>query len=185
MFYFVREADPVRWPVGDSCKDILEKRNEFAGIDGTYTLVNKTTGTKYQAFCDMTSDGGGWTLAAKFSNYDKDHWVNSADDWTSAEVYGDTTNLILAGMDSKGLAWSSISPSQLLLRDSMSHNSYCVTEAGSYLGKPLNLYFQDVVDGGFPGYGGSCSYHERLPTTCSYIGPSSSASYVRSLLLVL
>jgi hypothetical protein len=57
---------------GLSCLDILEQG--FSTGDGLY-WIDPTGADTYQVFCDMTRDGGGWTLTLVSSDDDQTTWT--------------------------------------------------------------------------------------------------------------
>ncbi len=64
-----------------SCKDLLAKAP--ASKDGAY-WINPDNSTPYQVWCDMTTDGGGWTLAMRFKNDTKLGYSSTL--WTDKNV---------------------------------------------------------------------------------------------------
>jgi len=78
-------ANGVQPPIYGSCKEILEKKED--SVSGTYTIKNNLK--KIPVYCDMVSDGGGWTfILGPGTEYAKNHsfWngVNPGDGKTTS-----------------------------------------------------------------------------------------------------
>jgi hypothetical protein len=65
---------------GDSCDDILAGAASTG--DGVYWIDPLGTGA-YRAYCDMTADGGGWTLLMS-ANGSSTYWGNNSSNWRAA-----------------------------------------------------------------------------------------------------
>ncbi|XP_067277159.1 intelectin-like [Pseudorasbora parva] len=65
-----------------SCKELREKHHVYD--DGLYYL-NSSRGVHYQAFCDMTTAGGGWTLVASVHENNMYGKCTVGDRWSSQQ----------------------------------------------------------------------------------------------------
>ncbi|MDP2310596.1 MAG: MopE-related protein, partial [Pseudomonadota bacterium] len=99
----------------ESCNAILVDGSSTG--DGSYVLEGES-GAVFSAWCDMTTDGGGWTLAGSIVN---DIYTTGAHNrmWSSYTAWSDATTFgsVAARQtaDYKGEAWSDIAGDDVLV----------------------------------------------------------------------
>ncbi|MFN3198297.1 MAG: fibrinogen-like YCDxxxxGGGW domain-containing protein [Bradymonadia bacterium] len=108
---------------GIDCLDLLNNGN--VDTDGVYWIDPDGNGgdVPFQAYCDMTSSGGGWTLVLNLDTSDGHvmWWHNNL--WTNGTLHN-SASPDLSG-DYKGLGWNEIPAQEFLL---------LVHEQGNYKG---------------------------------------------------
>lgn len=128
-----------------SCADLKDECP--TAPSGTYPIDPDGGGPQpaFQVWCDMTTSGGGWTLAAKLTNQDVKNWVNAKSSWTGSNFYGNTQDLS-ANQDAKSLAWGTVSANEIMLKDNMSHpNDHIVTISNCLGSQTLSQFFTTAL----------------------------------------
>jgi hypothetical protein len=139
-----------------SCKVLHQARPALG--DGTYPLAPGGGVTPFDAHCDMTTEGGGWTLVA--SVVDNSYFTGTAcsticdpnpattcdeTPFAANEVAGDVTTMLQA--DHKSAAYASVAFDEMLFADSNDqYVSYDVSGASVQDWYPAGL--QNYVAGG-------------------------------------
>jgi streptogramin lyase len=116
-----------------SCADIVTAGSQQnVGPDGTsgaYTLSDRS-GTPYQAWCNMATDGGGWTLGMKLDRNSTRFNYDSAD-WTVNSTYNSaSTNL--AASDAKFAAFANVPLDEVMVGMNTSLSSGATGALGDF-----------------------------------------------------
>ncbi|MCX6356143.1 MAG: fibrinogen-like YCDxxxxGGGW domain-containing protein [Candidatus Aureabacteria bacterium] len=86
-------------PIYASCKAI--KTANPTASDGVYTIDPDGSGgnAAFSAYCDMTSDGGGWTLILKTSAANTSELAYNTDYWATTATLGSTEPTVGVGSE--------------------------------------------------------------------------------------
>ena len=134
---------------GDDCDDVLNSRSTAPG-DGVY-WVDPTGADAYEAYCDMTSEDGGWTLLAVFTNNDSSNWNAYSTNWHTAGEFGSPTSPS-TNADAKSQAFDDMSIDEVLIMEYPSSVDL-VTKTGCIGDRPLIEIFQRNSESD-----GNCAY---------------------------
>ena len=87
---------------GVDCADIISVEPSLAGLDGVY-WIDPTGFSPFEAYCDMSSDGGGWTLLGSIYGGDGNNWNTKFGYWSDTNTLGSVS---IPFQDFKSPAWN-------------------------------------------------------------------------------
>jgi len=137
----------IRCLAAKSCKDILHHFPKSQ--NGVHTIFSKDGTSSYDVFCDMTLDGGGWTLAAVVANGDGNNWAFGDTDkdygdsnalWENSATLGKVDSMTsTTAKDFKSRAFNDLAANQLLV--SFKGKRYIQTDSSCLGGRSLKDLF--------------------------------------------
>ncbi|MEY3015377.1 MAG: hypothetical protein RIT45_4112 [Pseudomonadota bacterium] len=133
-------------PAGATCAEI--KKTAADALDGVYWIDpdGGDTANAFQAYCDMTSFGGGWTLVLNLDTNDgsQRHYFDNTF-WTGTGTAGAITAPL--GADYKGEAFTAVAAKELMIKahreGAQEGIAYYAFEA-AYTGKTLHWLMNNV-----------------------------------------
>jgi hypothetical protein len=123
--------DPASQPI--SCKEILDLGQSTG--NGTYTIYPFENATALGVYCDMESDGGGWTLV--FGG--KGSTTTYASTWAGWYSVGNTVNLSLKGVEGKSQAYDYVNFTSIMLETNTSSGARIVANVSQMYDGLINL----------------------------------------------
>ncbi|XP_065056396.1 uncharacterized protein LOC135684690 [Rhopilema esculentum] len=155
-----------------SCKEI--KKLMPVAKSGVYAIIRKDGGPSYNVYCDMTTDGGGWTLAANIANGDSNNWIfgdkdrdfgDSASLWENDMTLGTVDNATInRPQDFKSRAFLEVDSRELLI--TYKGKRYIQTDGNCLGGISLKRLF-NVLRFSCAGSSYNCYYGKCMGTGCN------------------
>lgn len=153
---------------GISCKDI--KTKDKGAKDGLYWIDPDGKGGslgKFQAWCDMTTAGGGWMLVMQIQTGHSTYFGYGSSHWTSATTTTTVPPVALSSVNAKYATFNTFKTTdgQILLRDKSTSN-YTSLEVPGMKGTTLLNRFQSL--------GGKKAYNLNQGAALKYLSGKAS-----------
>ena len=105
--------------------------------DGPYWIDPDGNGA-FEAYCDMTTDNGGWTLVAKIESGSNSQWSYDATTWTTTGTNFNVSDFNLTANEAKYATFDTVAMEEIRLEDPINGNSAQLEASGTSLLDFLN-----------------------------------------------